>query len=158
MGQRRVMIDPDGTSNSYTGVIIQFPTRVIYEQQCAGTDCDQRSVEGYYVPLGGCRFDPEHGRIDFESLRAPFHDGDACYFGGKLIPASPNTCKLPPERLTQLRAAVESITYWVSEANTEAQPRTRLRIDDSRLAELVEAWVPILTPDGPGILTWPNCD
>lgn len=158
MGQRRVMIDPDGASNSYIGVIIQFSTGVIYEQQCAGTDCDQRSVEGYYVPLGGCRFEPERGRIDFESLRAPFHDGDACYFGGRPYPASPDTCKLPLERLAQLRVAVESITYWAFESDFDSQPRTHLSLDESRLAELVEAWVPVHTPDGPGILTWPNCD
>ncbi|WUO43891.1 DUF6210 family protein [Streptomyces sp. NBC_00285] len=31
-------------------------------------------------------------------------------------------------------------------------------LDESRLAEADEAWVPVLTPDGPGVLTWENSD
>ncbi|WP_328753160.1 DUF6210 family protein [Streptomyces sp. NBC_00285] len=33
-----------------------------------------------------------------------------------------------------------------------------LLLDESRLAEADEAWVPVLTPDGPGVLTWENSD
>ncbi len=33
-----------------------------------------------------------------------------------------------------------------------------LQIDDSRLYELCEAWVPVLTANGPGVLLWENCD
>ena len=158
MGSRRVIIDPDGTSQAYLGVIIQFDTGVVYEQQCAGTETDLRGVEGYFVPLGGCRYDPNQGPIDFAALRAPFHNGGGCSFGGRPYKAPANTCNLPSERLAQLRAAVESITYWGSDDSRAADLRTHLTIDDSRMGELVEAWVPVLTPDGPGILTWPNCD
>jgi integrase len=36
--------------------------------------------------------------------------------------------------------------------------RRRLRLDDGRLDDLDEAWVPVLTSDGPGVLVWPNSD
>jgi hypothetical protein len=33
-----------------------------------------------------------------------------------------------------------------------------LRIDEERADELDEAWVPVLTPDGPAYLAWVNSD
>ncbi len=158
MRSRRVVIDPDGTAQSYVGVIIEHATGVVYEQQCAGIETAQRTVEGYFVPLGGCRFDPEAGNVGFEELRAPFHKRRGCHFGGTPSLESPDKPRLPPERIAQLKAAVEMITYWGPGDGSQDQQRTHLRLDESRLRELVEAWVPVITPDGPGILTWPNCD
>jgi hypothetical protein len=37
-------------------------------------------------------------------------------------------------------------------------PEMRISVDDSRLNEIDEAWVPVTTPDGRGILTWENSD
>jgi len=64
---------------------------------------------------------------------------------------------LPPERLQQLRALVQAIPYWTRSGDGEDH-RGHLLLDESRLLELVEAWVPVITADGPGVLTWPNCD
>jgi hypothetical protein len=33
-----------------------------------------------------------------------------------------------------------------------------LKLDESRIAEADEAWVPVLTPDGSGVLMWFNSD
>jgi hypothetical protein len=33
-----------------------------------------------------------------------------------------------------------------------------LQIDEGRGDELDEAWIPVLTPDGPGYLAWINSD
>lgn len=33
-----------------------------------------------------------------------------------------------------------------------------LALDESRLGEVDEAWVPVVTPDGPGVLVWENSD
>ncbi|MGM1060082.1 DUF6210 family protein [Saccharothrix sp. Mg75] len=33
-----------------------------------------------------------------------------------------------------------------------------LLLDGSRMSEADEAWVPVLTPDGPGVLVWSNSD
>lgn len=138
---RSVTIDPDGTNGVYLGVIIQFPTGVMYEQQCAGTRCEQRAIEGYFVPLGGARFEVDKGRIASAELHGVFHSGDGCL--GVLV----------PERLAQLRLAVEAITYW-----TSTNQRHFLQLDEGKIDQVVEAWIPVLTPDGFGVLTWPNCD
>jgi hypothetical protein len=50
---------------------------------------------------------------------------------------------------------VEALPYWTCD---EGETRVSLRLDESRLEEVVEAWVPVLTPDGPGVLVWENCD
>jgi hypothetical protein len=33
-----------------------------------------------------------------------------------------------------------------------------LRIDPARIDEIAEAWIPVETPDGPGVLLYKNCD
>jgi hypothetical protein len=65
---------------------------------------------------------------------------------------------LPPDRLDDLRALVSAIPYWTFREDGEVEQRGHLRVDDGRLLELVEAWVPVVSPDGIALLTWPNCD
>jgi len=153
--RRRVIIDPDGTLPSYVGVIVQHPTGVLYEQHCAGIETDLRAVEGYFVLLGGCRYGPDQGMTGFEELRAPFHKMRGCLFGDR--PYGRPGQALPPDRLAKLKLAVESITCWDSRDRARGEEHTHLLLDESRVGELVEAWVPVITPDGPGILIWPNC-
>ncbi len=158
---RKVVVDPDGTGQSYLGVIVQHATGVEYEQQCAGVECAMRTVEGYYVPLGGWKTDPDAGRVEWDELTNVFHRGVGpvgCPFGGAPWPSGSTNLRLPADRLEELRSAVAAIPYWGPEDGPENQRRTGLRLDETRLGELAEAWVPVITPDGPGILTWPNCD
>src|SRR5262245_60782508 len=97
---RIVEIDPDGTQDTYLGVIVEYPTGVTYRQQCAGTECDQRSVDGYFVPLGGMKYDvDEEGSVDWVSLRAVFHEGASCVFGGSSLPGVPRALRLSADRL-----------------------------------------------------------
>ena len=62
----------------------------------------------------------------------------------------------PEDELEKLRQIVSSISYWAGDGHSE-QPHP-LRLDDSRLPEADEAWLPVVTPDGAGILVWPNSD
>ncbi|MFF4084520.1 DUF6210 family protein [Streptomyces sp. NPDC001777] len=55
-----------------------------------------------------------------------------------------------------LRGIVESISYWASDGHTE-DPHT-LGLDGGRFRDADEAWVPVITPDGPGVLLWANSD
>lgn len=150
---RRVFLDPSGTIPYLLGVVIAHPTGVCYEQQCAGTETNLRSIEGYFVPLGGLRFVADKGLFDPNQLTEVFHEGNACTWGGRAWNLPPNASELPEDRLERLRSLVEAIPYW-----TESDQRLHLRVDEERLGELVEAWVPVLTPDGPGVLVWENCD
>ncbi|WP_437952067.1 DUF6210 family protein [Sorangium sp. So ce296] len=55
--KRHVPLDPDGTWRATWLVVVEAPTGVLYEQQCAGNGCDDRAIEGYLVPLGGLKVD-----------------------------------------------------------------------------------------------------
>ena len=145
----RVWLNPDGTWPSWLGVIIRAQTGIQYEQQCAGTGCNQRTVEGYFVPLGGPKLDPTNGKVDPDELRAVFHTGKACSQG--------NGSTMSKERIENLRKLVGEIPFWVADDNL-VNPRSNLTLDDSQLSEIEEAWVPVQTQIGSGILVWDNCD
>lgn len=140
---RTVFLDPDGTASDWLGVIVRHQTGVAYQQQCGGTSTELRSAEGYYVPLAW-------GGLKPTDLTAPFHRGKACLHAA----GTP----LSPERLGALRQSVEAIAFWTSREEGDNDTRAPLRLDDDRIAELVEAWVPVITPAGGGVLVWPNCD
>jgi hypothetical protein len=55
--------------------------------------------------------------------------------------------------LDQLRSLVAAIPYWMTSERGDDDERGQLLLDDARRAEIVEAWVPVVTPEGPGILT-----
>ncbi|MFF7677589.1 DUF6210 family protein [Actinacidiphila glaucinigra] len=46
--------------------------------------------------------------------------------------------------------------YWASDGTSE-QPHA-LRLDESRIRDADEAWVPVITPDGAAVLVWFNSD
>lgn len=124
----------------------------VYATQCGGTSCHQRLVEGYFIPLGGFKMDAEEERVNPMELRAPFHRGKHCAWD-----ATGET--LRPERLDQLRKTIASIACWATFPHGKGKSRPEaLQIDETRLGELCEAWVPVLTANGRGILLWSNCD
>ncbi|MFL6054530.1 MAG: DUF6210 family protein [Actinoallomurus sp.] len=60
------------------------------------------------------------------------------------------------DELDRLRAMVEEILFWAYDGIDE-EPHP-LRLDDGRISDVDEAWMPVLTPDGPGVLMWSNSD
>lgn len=148
---RYVFVDPDGTWPSWMLVVVMAPTGVVYQQQCAGQVCDQRDMEGFLVPIGGYKLDADEGLIDPDAFTAVFHDGDGCRWGSGYN-------ALPAERLAALRQLVAALPYWSFGSRGETTARGALAIDESRLGDLTEAWVPVVTLDGPGVLIWNNCD
>jgi hypothetical protein len=131
-------------------VVIASPTGVVYQHQCAGIACEARQVEGYLVPLGGLKFDADAGSINAAEFTRLFHAGESCAYG--------SGAALPPDRLSGLRSLVASVTFWDIAEDGEVKARTHLELDEARLSELAEAWVPVITPAGSGILMWNNCD
>ena len=147
-----VFIDPDGSSPSWVGAVIEARTGVVYATQCAGTGTDVRLVEGYFIPSEGAKMNQEEGHVNPLELRAPFHRGKSCAWD-----ATGET--LRPERLEQLRRAVAMIPCWASLPPGKGEDRREaLQIDETRLGGVCEAWVPVLTANGRGILLWANCD
>ncbi|MFV2176746.1 DUF6210 family protein [Actinomadura sp. LOL_016] len=45
-----------------------------------------------------------------------------------------------------------------SPSSNDCRRPAQLQVDESRLAEVDEAWVPVVTPDGQGVLVWLNSD
>ncbi|MCL2090676.1 MAG: DUF6210 family protein [Micrococcales bacterium] len=141
VGQRYVCLDPDGmASDSWLYVVLHAQTGVIYQQQYGGSACLQGQVEGYLVPVHG-----PHGLAGLRSL-----------FEGHFRGVGTCNYRWQDEELDALRESVQRICFWACDGQNEV-PHA-LRPDEQRLDDADEAWIPVTTPDGPGILVWPNSD
>ncbi len=145
-----VYIDPDGTQENAAYVLVLHPTGVTYATQCAGYLTEEREAEGFLIPLGG--------QILAKPLMEWFWKA---FRGGSYLPIK----KWEPEKIEQLRALISQIVIWHWDKDNESDEddkdessREFLELDDERLSECTEAWVPVKTPYGAGILIFPNCD
>ncbi|MBD0689739.1 DUF6210 family protein [Streptomyces sp. CBMA123] len=140
--KRYVFLDPvsSGAGLGWMFVIVAAPTGVIYQNQAGGLTCAQYEQEGYLIPILGRELDDELRAIFVRELRKQGSSG----------------LDWPADLLDRLRAAV-AFSVYASTNRDDAFP-TPLVLDESRLPEADEAWVPVLTPDGPGILVWENSD
>jgi hypothetical protein len=149
---RVVEVDPDGTFlENWLAVVIRHPTGVVYSQQCAGVACEHRLAEGYLVILGGAAFADCEPPIETDELIQVFHDGDACMW-----PWTGN--KVPEERIAWLEKLLRRIPYWAYEGGNPLGVHAALELDPERHDEIAEAWIPVRTPDGGGVLIYENCD
>ncbi|MFJ5921800.1 DUF6210 family protein [Kitasatospora sp. NPDC092948] len=142
MGFRRfVFLDPDGTSTGdWLFALVEAPTGVVHQHQYGGTACRSGQVEGYLMPLSA------------PAALAALRDLFERHFRG----AGTWEHAWRDDERRRLREIVADVRYWTSDGVTE-QPHA-LRLDESRLPCADEAWVPVLTPDGPGVLVWANSD
>ncbi|SCF23336.1 DUF6210 family protein [Micromonospora chokoriensis] len=141
MSSRRfVFLDPDGMAGGWLYVVVEAQTGVFYQQQYGGTACRQGQVEGFLVPMAGADA--------VTALRQLFEKD----FRG----AGTWNYPWPNEERNRLRQIIGGISYWACDGRRE-EPHA-LRLDESRIREADEAWIPVLTPDGPGVLVWFNSD
>lgn len=138
--RRFVFLDPDGTADGWLYAIVAAETGVCYQQQYGGTACRQGQVEGFLVPVAGADA--------LDALRELFEKD----FHG----AGTRNHSWSDDERGRLRRIVAGIRYWACDGRAE-EPH-ELRLDGSRMREADEAWVPVLTPDGPGVLVWFNSD
>jgi hypothetical protein len=141
MNRRVVMLDPDGTAPAgWMHVIVRAPTGVVYQQEYGGTATRLGEVEGYLVPV--------HNAQALATLRSVFErDLRGAGTAGTPLIQTP---------LDQIWHAVSQIRFWQhDDDHDQSHP---LVLDDDRLQELDEAWVPVRTPHGPGYLVWSNSD
>lgn len=140
--RRYVSLDPDGMAGG-TGwlyVVVRAQTGVFYQQQYGGTACRQGQVEGFLVPV--------YGPDSLARLRELFEE----HFRG----AGTWNYRWRDEELASLRKLVQGICYWACDGLTEI-PHA-LQPDEQQLSDADEAWIPVHTPDGPGVLVWFNSD
>lgn len=138
-----VMIDPDGTCPwEWMYVVVERSTGIRYGQQYGGTATRYDVVEGFLAPV----FSIEARQV-FDEVFLGEMRGSGVYGGG---------WDLTDAVLTKLAEAVARIHYW--NADPEQPTPSPLILDVARAAEIDEAWLPVTTADGPGILMWPNSD
>jgi hypothetical protein len=141
MSSRRfVFLDPAGMAGGWLYVVVEAQTGVLYQQQYGGTACRQGQVEGFLVPIAGADA--------LDALRQLFEKD----FRGA------GTWNYPwlNEERNRLRQIIGGISYWACDGHSE-EPHP-LRLDESRIRDADEAWIPVITPDGPGVLVWFNSD
>ncbi|MEV1021093.1 DUF6210 family protein [Streptomyces sp. NPDC050264] len=143
-GRRRVFLDIDESDSGWMFVVVAAPTGVIYQNQGGGHGCIQYEQEGYLLPF--------YGGSD-----AKLDEGLNALFVGELKGWGSRRLDWPPNLLDRLRHEVAELHIYGS-ANRDDLFAAPLILDESRLAETDEAWVPVLSPDGPGFLVWRNSD
>ena len=140
MRKRTIVLDPIGAWPEWLVVVIEAPTGVLYQQQFGGTACRQGEIEGYLVPLSPGE--------TLTTLRSIF-EGELKGTG-----VSSRAFEWPANLYIRLTTAVESTQFWPANDGAPEQ----LSIDQSRVDDLDEAWIPVMTSDGPGVLLWENSD
>lgn len=139
-GRRYVLLDPDAMADGagWLYVVVRAKTGICYRQQYGGTACRHGEVEGFLVPV--------LGPGSYVQLRELFEG----YFDG----AGTRHHRWRDKEIDSLRDLVQGVSYWASDALSAT--RHLLRLDERRVSDVDEAWVPVLTPDGPGVLVWSN--
>ena len=141
---RYIFLDPDGTQGIGLLVAIVAQTGLTYAHQCGGITNDVREVEGFIVPLGAS----DLANILHRFFRRRFR-GNPPQSGGQWA----------DNDLRDLSDIVSQIAFWdTGQSNKDDFQKTHLTLDKSRLDELTEAWVPVVTVYGPGILMFDNSD
>lgn len=122
--------------------MVAAPTGVTYAHQCGGVAADLREVEGFAVPLGGTE------------AAGPLH----AFFPCVQEAAPPHGERWSEEQIARLRAIIGAIPFWHTNRHGQRDSCGFLALDMTRLDNLTEAWIPVLTPYGPGILVCDNSD
>ncbi|MCZ6816298.1 MAG: DUF6210 family protein [Planctomycetota bacterium] len=138
-----VFLNPDGTKDFGLAVIVEHTTGVTYGQQCAGYLVEEQTLEGFLIPVGG----PDQAKPIFDWFWKRFH--------GKCYKPQVNWTN---ELITELRGLIEEIPCWLTVSGNGADRRVMLELDVERIDECVEAWIPVKTPYGRGILALKNSD
>lgn len=136
-----IPINADGMLGDYLLLIVLAPTHIYYTHQCGGYSCDQKRAEGFLVPVGVAN--------DLERLNHWFE----LTFGGFCMDASVWDAK----KTESLARIIAKIQCWHSDEEGNDQVHY-LKLDRSRMSECIEAWIPVLSPYGAGILVLANSD
>jgi hypothetical protein len=151
-----VSLNPDGTAPFGLAVIVHAKTGVVYANQCAGFATEIREAEGFLVPVGCTDPSLEDDQTNIENAIDSFFKQRFRHY-----PPPHAGEEWTPGLVDELGALIGRIVVWRTgrdDEPTEPTERTYLALDRSRLAELTEAWIPVVTPYGAGTLVTDNSD
>jgi len=137
-----ITIDPDGSQGQRLHLIVAHPTGVRYSNQCGGYLCAHPCVEGFLIPLG--QF----------AIAQELYDFFDRHFQGHGYPGSMTWSETA---LSELRSIVARVVCWRT-FETHRDEVEHLELDDERIEECMEAWIPVRTPYGQGFITLENSD
>jgi hypothetical protein len=140
-----IFLNPDGTQEKTLLVLVEAKTGVEYGHQCAGLANHIREAEGFLIPVGGADSSEIFIKWFWKNFR-----------GNSYEPATSWT----QTQIVELKELVASVVCWFTYKGKEEKSDARLFLilDDTRLAECTEGWIPVETPYGFGILIFDNCD
>jgi hypothetical protein len=130
------------------GVIVAAKTGVVYANQCNGTSCEIRELEGFFIPLG-------HPSVTFAAQELlEFFASFNC------VPPynTEHRKSWTPELIEILKAIVAKIPFWKTVRKPEKDELSYLELDVDKIDEVLEAWVPVKTVYGHAVLVFDNCD
>jgi hypothetical protein len=134
---RFVFLDPDGTlGGGWLFVVVSANTGVVYQNEYGGSDLRTGRTEGFLVPIT-----PGNA---LQALRGLFDEVARCAW---IHP-------WPVKDRDRLREIIGGLRYWAGDGDVDLP--YDLELDDSRIHDVAEAWVPVITADGPGVLVWRN--
>jgi Family of unknown function (DUF6210) len=122
-------------------LVMRSPTGITYVNQSGGHMCTPASAEGYLVTVAA--------GTALADLREIF-EGEMR--GSGLRGTAPTG-----ELARRVRDIVAGVRCEPSGPEL-ARESWALELDDSRLHELDEAWIPVVTKGGEGVLIWANSD
>jgi hypothetical protein len=135
--------NPRDDTPHVVGLVVDWPTSVVYGNQCGGLACLWRSLEGYLSVVGG-------GAAS-ESFASFFRR-----FEGR-PPLTGTSWK--EEDLLELSSLIaRTIRHLVTDSSGYAEVEIMVRLDLERADDLTEAWIPVVVGDGRGVLLFPNSD
>ncbi len=137
-----VFLDPDGTEDIGLCLVIEAATGVEYANQCGGVANIQNRIEGYLVPLGQRELEEEI----FEWFIKQF--GRNGY---------PPNMRWDEGKTSELDEILRRVVCWETVVGGP-DVKSHLELDVERLDDCIEAWIPVKTPSGNGILTLRNSD
>ena len=144
--RHKVFLDPDGTHPVGLAVIVSAATGVTYETQCGGLATNLREAEGFLVLCPPQDYDLT-SNVETELEQ---------WFAAR-APQGETADTWSESSIEGLAAIVARVVFWFTTVDGE-DCRSRLSLDRSRISECMEAWIPVLTPAGPGVLTFNNSD
>ena len=127
-------------------VVVVLPTGVTYAHQRAGLRTEIREVEGFVIPVGG----PEAAAPLLTFFRTRFQGNPPSRMSG----VAPTWTEADVQ---ELDALVRNIPLWKTMRDGGSK-RALLKLDISKLSDATEAWIPVQTAYGPGILLFKNSD
>jgi len=151
--QRYIFLDPDGTHELGLVVIVAAKTGVRYAHQCGGHSVEVREIEGFAVPLAGAAAAQPLRTFFWKRFRGnpPAFDQSQDALLGEQWTA---------DALEELETLIGQIAFWRTyppEAGIEDEYAV-LQLDQTRLRDLTEGWVPVRTAYGSGVLIFANSD